>query len=114
MTEGLEHVMGLERQLHRMDVRRDRDRLEELLTPEFTEIGVSGRVYDRLSIMEELQQDADDVDIQALAFTARQVTDDVILVHYDTQGPSGCAHRTSLWVRYFDSWRIAFHQGTLA
>jgi hypothetical protein len=114
VTDRLEQVIDLERQLHRLDVRRDRDRLEQLLTPDFTEIGVSGRIYDRLAIMVELQHDLDDIDIQARDFSARRVADDVILVHYETDGPSGPAHRTSLWVRYFDSWRIAFHQGTRA
>jgi hypothetical protein len=114
MSERLTHLIELERELHRMDVRRDRDRLEQLLTPDFTEIGVSGRVYDRLAIMIELQQDRDDVDIQAKDFSARRVSDDVVLVQYSTEGPSGPAHRTSLWVRYFDSWRLAFHQGTRA
>ena len=114
MTDRLRQVIDLERKLHRMDVRQDRDCLEQLMTPDFTEIGVSGRVYDRLAILVEQQQDLDDVDIQAKDFTARLVADDVILVQYESSGPSGPARRTSLWVRYFNSWRIAFHQGTRA
>jgi hypothetical protein len=114
MTAVLNHVIDLERQLHVADFRRDRERLEALLTPDFTEISMTGQVQDRGAIIDYLQREVSDLDIQALGFTARAVTDDVILVHYDTSGPSGFAHRTSLWVRYFQSWRMAFHQATLS
>lgn len=113
MSDELEHVIDLERSLHRMDLRHDRELIDSILTPDFVEIGVSGRVYDRAAIIEYLLHDEDDVEIQATDFVTRRVTDDVVLVHYRSNGPSGLAQRTSLWVRYYDSWRIAFHQGTL-
>ena len=113
MTDRIQEVIALERLLHRLDVRLDRAQLEQILTPDFVEIGVSGRVYDKIAIIDMLQVDTDDTAINAIDLRGRHLSDDVVLVTYETDGPSGYARRSSLWVRYFDSWRIAFHQGTL-
>lgn len=113
MTNRIDEVIALEHALHRMDLRHDREQLDQLLADDFVEIGVSGRVYDKTTIIDELHVEPDDTFIDAIGLHGRLVSDDVVLVHYETTGPSGFARRTSLWVRYYDSWRLSFHQGTL-
>jgi ribonuclease HI len=48
----LRAVVELERLLLRPDVRADRERVERLLHPEFEELGASGRVRDRASVVD--------------------------------------------------------------
>jgi hypothetical protein len=97
----------LELRLLQPATRADRAAVERLLHPDFREIGVSGRLWDRAAIVDSL---ADEPGQGAMArnVEAREVADGVVLVTYDTER----ARRTSLWVRTQDGWRVLFHQGT--
>ena len=98
--------------------RRDRERVDALLTSDFVEFGSSGRVWTRGATLELLA---------AGTFTTPQVEDfafrllgpDVVLVTYrtlrtDGVGEQSATLRSSIWTRESGSWRICFHQGTRA
>jgi len=53
----LQQLLSLEQEMHRTVVRRDRGRMQELLHPEFEEIGRSGRVYSRREILAEFNNE---------------------------------------------------------
>lgn len=94
-------------------VRRDRGQVEELLEPEFREVGASGRVWGRAEIVEALTLEQADEDIRAHDVRTRQLSSDLVLVTYVSQQPSGRrAYRTSLWRRTDGTWRLLHHQGT--
>jgi uncharacterized protein (DUF952 family) len=98
-----------------METRADPDWMDHVLHPDFTEIGRSGRVYDRAEAIEtteypyeyELPLDKLEVDF---------VGDDIALVTYISReslhGEELPAHRTSIWVHTNAGWRIRSHQGT--
>jgi hypothetical protein len=91
-------------------VRADRARVEALLADDVTEIGASGRVWDRASIVDALARDPA-VCGHAVDVVASRVTADVVLVTYRLEG-SAPSVRSSVWVRGASGWRLRFHQGT--
>ncbi|WP_320783673.1 nuclear transport factor 2 family protein [Streptomyces sp. CRN 30] len=95
------------------EVCRVPDLVGALLHPEFTEFGVSGRRWDRASIVAALTDPAGPM---ARPATARmhgvRVAPDVVHLTYDSESDGRWAHRSSLWRRTGDGWRLYFHQGT--
>lgn len=84
-----------------------------LLHPAFTEVGASGRVYDREEILAELAPLPRGV--EAVDLVADEVAPGAVLVRFTTTGGGrGAVHRTSLWVREGGQWLLRHHQGTPA
>jgi hypothetical protein len=107
-------VLGLERELQTAECRRDRSRVTALLAEDFTEVGASGRVWDRPSTLELLGAEGrDDPVIEVHALTGRVVGEGFVLVRWDSDAGGRRARRTSLWRRDASGWRLVHHQGTL-
>ncbi len=114
------HLQGLEEDLLRPDIRSSRAELEARLAPDFAEIGRSGRVYDRASLVEALAAEGDAAPpvIRIDGFSVRLLAPDVALATYRSvrEGPAGgppsVTLRSSIWRGEGDAWRMAFHQGT--
>ncbi|QEU91057.1 DUF4440 domain-containing protein [Streptomyces kanamyceticus] len=96
------------------EVRASPELFGALLHPEFTEFGSSGTRWDRASIMTVLMADPepDDRPITASGMRGVQLSDDVVHLTFDTDDNGRRAHRSSLWRRAEDGWRIWFHQAT--
>jgi hypothetical protein len=113
-SHALQEVSSLELRLLDPAFRQRTDEVDQLLHPDFTEIGASGRRWDRESVLASLRA-APEVagDVRDLA--AREVADRVVLVTYVVDGTRGdvSSLRSSLWVKTDDGWRVLFHQGTL-
>ncbi len=92
-------------------VRGNPSKVGALLDPQFQEIGASGRLWSRESMILALasKPSADDV---ALEMSAVQLSPDLILLTYVSQSVHRRARRSSLWRRTGDSWQLLFHQGT--
>jgi hypothetical protein len=115
-ADDLAVVEDCERALLTGAVRGDRVTAGLLLHEEFREVGQSGRVWDRDSVLEmmESQAHAGPVDIRAEDVVGRGLAPDVVLLTFDTVTPSGRAHRSSVWVRDRGRWQLLHHQGTSA
>ena len=59
----LDLLLGLEKDLHRQDIRRSKEKLNEILHDDFEEIGALGKIYDKDQIIE-----LDGIPIQILQF----------------------------------------------
>lgn len=90
-------------------VRSDPPSAAELLHPSFTEIGASGRTYDRDDILAAL---APLQGVESSDFVADELAPGVVLLRYRTTGPQGSAERSSIWLREGDRWLLRHHQGT--
>lgn len=115
-VEGeIEQVVALEVALLTPEVRRSRVRLEELLDPEFAEIGASGRSWSRAAIIEMLTKGEDRVRVPlpTAEMAGRSIAPGLILLTYVSDPDGRAARRSSLWQRSEESWRMLFHQGTL-
>lgn len=117
MSESPAVVAAIEAELRLLDpaVRSSAELIGELLHPDFTEFGSSGRRWDRDSIIAALT--AHD------APTARPVTTSemrgvelaphLVLLTFDTEHKEIWAHRSSLWTLTGERWLLYFHQGTV-
>ena len=108
----------LECELHDPQVRANRQRLSEVLHPEFHEFGRSGATYNRAQIFELLGGEVSPVQVHSQNFVVHQLALDVCLLTYQSAhvAASGSlerhTNRSSVWK--FDSgrWQMVFHQGT--
>lgn len=122
--ELAEKLRLLEQQLLSPHVRRDPRAIALLLTEDFLEIGASGRIFDRDSILRELvSETGDDIiamsDFSATSLAREDNGSEVVMVNYITTRSDSRgtivrrARRTSIWLHREEAWRVRFHQGTL-
>lgn len=110
----------LECELHEPMVRRDGQRLAELLHPDFQEFGRSGRLYTRAQVLERLPAETLPTKVHAENFRLVVLTPRVGLLTYRSAhiAPSGelerPTNRSSVWMREPTGWQMVFHQGTPA
>jgi hypothetical protein len=108
----------LEQSLLDSAVRRDGERLRQLLDDDFMEFGSSGRVWTRKSIIDLLAGETNFHPPQIEEFQCSLIGEKVALVTYRTvrveaaTGERLASLRSSIWVRRDGVWRMRFHQGT--
>ena len=101
-----------ERSLLDPEVRGDPRALDELIADDFIEVGSSGRIYDKETLIEMVTGE-EHAPVLIRDFKIRELAPEVVLVTYRTVGQAGrAALRSSIWVRSDTRWRIVFHQGT--
>jgi ribonuclease HI len=110
--DDLDIVRDCERALLTGAVRGDRLSAGLLLHPDYREFGKSGRVWDKESVLDLMEDTSELVRIRAEGLDAVPLGDDVVLVTYDSVTPEARAHRSSVWVRESGRWQVRFHQGT--
>jgi len=112
-TAGLERtLLEAEKALTDPEVRRSPKRVDQLLHPEFIEIGSSGDVYDRNTMIEMMTSEAPG-GVVIRDFKVHLLSEDTALVTYRSIGTSGKeARRSSIWVDEGSGWRLIHHQGT--
>ncbi|AXJ10055.1 ribonuclease HI family protein [Arthrobacter sp. PM3] len=104
-------VESLERELLRPETRADLGRTGVLLHPDFTEIGSSGRIWTRDTMLMALEDNpGGPVDLELLG--ADRLGEKTVLLTYRSHTREGSALRSSLWVLDGAQWRLRFHQGT--
>jgi len=104
-------VEALERELLSPETRADLGRTGVLLHPEFTEIGSSGRLWTRDSMMMALEENPGAA-VELEIIGADRVGPEAVLLTYRSKDRTGSALRSSLWVLDGTRWRLRFHQGT--
>ena len=110
----LDDVVAREVALLGPAVRRSRARLEELLDRRFTEVGASGRTYDRASVVALLLDEGATAAVPVTDVEAAAVAPGTVLVTYLSDPAHRPVRRSSLWRRGPDGWRLRHHQGTPA
>lgn len=114
----LQQLRELELTLQRLDVRRDRARLDALLHDGFVEFGRSGERYDKADILEHLPQETAPMVMWSQNFEVTELVDGVALLTYrsasvnEDGGLYRHSLRSSLWLRTERGWQMRFHQGT--
>jgi hypothetical protein len=117
-SDLLQHLGDLELTIQRLEVRRDRARLDMLLHDEFVEFGRSGRSYIKADILEQLPAETAPDAMWSQDFAVAELADGVALLTYrsasvDENGSLYChSLRSSLWQRAERGWQMRFHQGT--
>jgi hypothetical protein len=102
---------------HRLESGARRADLENMIDPDFCEVGASGRRYGRgyvLDILEKrLENPVEDV-WECSDFRCLELARDTYLVTYTLlQQKQRMTRRSSIWRRSRQGWKIVYHQGTV-
>ena len=120
MHELLTQLQGLEVELHHPGGRCSPQRLSELIHPDFSEVGRSGRIYDRDTVLGLLVSQSTRPEVVSEGFRLALLAPQVALLTYRSthRKPDGEAHlhshRSSIWMMDSGGWRLRYHQGTPA
>ncbi|MBP2557816.1 hypothetical protein J2T08_004162 [Neorhizobium galegae] len=113
-----DHLLALEIALQSREVRGSKQKLRELLAPEFREFGRSGLTYTFEDIVTRLVAEIGPNNTSISDFSATMLSDTIALATYrgtrvDDDGSLLFANRSSIWRLDPDGkWRMVFHQGT--
>ena len=108
-------LLALEERLLDPAVRAVPAQVRELLAPEFTEFGASGRVFSRDAILAALAAEPPRVPRQARGFKVRELAPGAALTTWRVTRDDGVETlRSSVWQQQGGRWQMVFHQGTLA
>jgi hypothetical protein len=108
-------VIEGELQLHQPEVRRSPAVAGALMHPDYTEVGASGRWWNRADMLAAMAEEPpDSPPITASMVQASRLSGDTILVTYISQAGPRRAYRSSVWLRGDEGWQVWYHQGTLA
>ena len=120
MSPLLQELQALEVELHHPGVRCSRERLEQLLHPEFHEVGRSGRAYNRETIVNFLASQESQPVIRSEEFSVALLAPGVALLTYRSAHVEQDARlvnhtlRSSVWLKASKGWQLRYHQGTAA
>ncbi|WNM32874.1 DUF4440 domain-containing protein [Streptomyces sp. Li-HN-5-11] len=97
------------------EVRACPDRVLELLDPEFTEIGASGRRWDVESILTVTSGGSVSAEspVEVSEMSGVLLAPGVVHLTYFADNQGRRAWRSSVWRLTRTGWRMYFHQGTL-
>ena len=119
LADVLEALRSRERIFHRPGHGTTRRDLEEMIAPEFFEVGASGRRYGRRHSIETVlarrfdSAPAEDA-WEASGFHVREIAPDLFLLTYDlVQDLARHTRRATIWRRVGPSYQIVYHQGTI-
>ena len=111
-----QQIKNLEEELLTRNVRKNSERLEQLLDDGFIEFGSSGNRWTKQSVIETLKNESC-VETEITDFIVTLLSDKIALATYtarsgqsDKKGHSSL--RSSIWKLTNDDWKIIFHQGT--
>lgn len=114
-SEDREILERLEQELWRQETRLDKQRMNQLIAPDFFEFGRSGRVWQR---QDTLAAEPSSIDVvrPLPEFHIRLLDENIAQVSYDSafryDGVVEHTHRSSIWSRTTSGWVLRFHQGT--
>lgn len=118
MTKELkEQIRMLEEQLIHPEIRRDADKLSQLIADDFIEYGNSGHVYRKEDILKMLPNEQT-AKMKIEDFHARLISPEVVLLNYDLisydNRNRGVTHtiRSSIWRLTDGQWQLVYHRGT--
>lgn len=120
MTTLLHTLQTLETALHHPGVRCSREQLEQLLHPDFHEVGRSGAAYSRETVIRYLSGVAVLPNVLSDAFAVAELGPATALLTYRSAavdpgtGAVLCTWRSSVWLHTPAGWQLRYHQGTPA
>ncbi|URZ08040.1 hypothetical protein CLROS_034060 [Clostridium felsineum] len=113
-----DHILKLENDLVKSEVRKSAQKLNDLLADDFFEFCSNGKEYRYKN--GDVLQEANDEELfwQIIDFKIEQLSDDYLLAlykvikHTETDENKKYTHRSSIWKCVDGKWKMYFHQGT--
>ena len=113
----LEELASREPIFHRPEFGTTRAEFEEMMAPEFREVGASGQEYSREFVLDVLEQRyaAPPKDVwETSDFRCQLLAADLYLLTYTLlQDGRRLTRRSTIWKRTESGWKIVYHQGTI-
>lgn len=112
-----ELIKALEIELLQPEVRKSKDRLNELIADQFIEIGESGKQYNKQDILDALPKQSG-IKFSPKDFKATEISSNVVLATFQLEKEIFSTRekmislRSSIWQNRNEKWQIVFHQGT--
>lgn len=111
----MQEIENLEIKILKGEYRKDKDKLNEILSDDFVEFGGKGIEYNKQEIIEALLNE-NNIEWDFRDIKSKNITDGVVMVNYVTiKKESGLVTeslRTSIWKKFDDNYKMIFHQGT--
>lgn len=114
----LSELQSLETELHHPGIHCLHARLEQLLHPDFHEVGRSGQPYNRETVLNFLHSLSVRPTVESTDFNVALLGDGIALLtfrstQYEPDGtPVNRALRASIWIQTATGWQLRYHQGT--
>ena len=113
----LEELRRREPIFHRPEFASDRAGFEQMMSPDYCEVGASGRRYSREFILQTLEQtppvDADAAGWQSWDHECRHLGPNTYLLTYRLRQGERLTRRATIWRNTPQGWQILYHQGTI-
>ena len=113
----LEELRRREPIFHRPELASDRAGFEQMMSPDYWEVGASGRRYSRDFILRTLEEnppvDADVAGWQSWDHECRRLGPETYLLTYRLRQGDRLTRRVTIWLNTPDGWQILYHQGTI-
>jgi hypothetical protein len=116
LLDVLRELVKREPIFHRPELGTARRDLESMTSPEFWEVGASGRRYARAYVLDTLEQrySAPHRDEwETRGFHCLEIAPDNYLLTYTLLQGERVTRRATLWRRVATGWQIVYHQGTV-
>lgn len=110
-------IKKLELELIQPEIRKSKERLDELIADEFIEIGESGNQYNKQDILIALPKQTG-IKFSLSDFKATEIATGIVLATFELEkeilnsGEKIISLRSSIWQNRNGKWQIVFHQGT--
>ena len=109
-------LIGLEPIFHHPELGTSRETYEAMTEPTFWEVGASGRLYSRESIVQTLlerySQPYED-EWKTQDFYCQELAENLYLLTYTLRQGLRVTRRSTIWRQVAAHWKIVFHQGTV-
>lgn len=113
------HILQLENELLKPEVRQSVEKTSELLSDNFTEFCSSGHIYhySKGQVINEVNLQA--IDWEITDFEINLLSNDCLLAtymlikHSESNENKKYSLRSSIWKSFCGKWKMVFHQGTL-
>ncbi|MEY8561016.1 DUF4440 domain-containing protein [Jeotgalicoccus halotolerans] len=83
----------------------------KFLHPEFKEFGQSGKVYRKEDLPKKFI-DSSEYEIMEFMFQDLSIESRLCTYVLHNKTANKVSHRSSVWIRHGDDWKLLFHQGT--
>ena len=88
--------------------------LTNLIADKFEEVGQSGKRITQKDVLGWLASTDNLPDIELRNFRFEVISNNSVLVKYESFSRRGLVYRSSLWIKKIENWQIIYHQGTHA
>lgn len=114
-----EHILRLEKELLKPQIRQSAEKTNELLADSFVEFCSSGCIYYNQGQAVDEDTNSKELNWEIKDFEIKQLSEDCVLAtyrlvkHSELNENKKYSLRSSIWKCYHGNWKMIFHQGTL-